>query len=139
MLVEKAQQLAYRLHKEQLDKAAQPYIFHLQFVASLVSQESDDVIATAWLHDCVEDTEMTVEQIRILFGDIIADAVNAITKREGESYLDYLSRVKQNEIARKVKIADLIHNMDLNRLLRVTEKDLARQNKYKQATKFLRT
>ncbi len=135
----KAKLFAEQIHNHQFDKAGQPYINHLAFVAGLLANENDDVIATAWLHDSVEDTEVSLNDISELFGSVIADSVNAITKRQGESYQDYLSRVKSNDIARKVKIADLSHNMDLNRLVKVTEKDVARQQKYQKAKQFLLT
>ena len=135
----KAKLFAELIHTNQFDKAGQPYINHLAFVAGLLANENDDVIATAWLHDSVEDTEVSLNDISELFGSVIADSVNAITKRQGESYQDYLSRVKSNDIARKVKIADLSHNMDLNRLVKVTEKDVARQQKYQKAKQFLLT
>ena len=139
MLISKAKQFAQHIHANQQDKAGQPYINHLAFVAGLLANENDDVIATAWLHDSVEDTEVSLSDISELFGSVIADSVNAITKRQGESYQDYLSRVKANDIARKVKIADLTHNMDLSRLAKVTEKDIVRQQKYQQAKLFLLT
>ncbi|MGQ0285852.1 HD domain-containing protein [Pasteurellaceae bacterium 22721_9_1] len=139
MLAIKAKQFAQKAHEKQLDKAGQPYINHLQFVADLVKNESDEVVATAWLHDSVEDTETSLSDISALFGKVVADSVNAITKRQGENYQDYLLRVKSNEIARKVKIADLTHNMDLSRLSITTEKDLSRQRKYQQAKQFLQT
>ncbi|MBN6711127.1 HD domain-containing protein [Haemophilus haemoglobinophilus] len=139
MLAVKAKQFAYKAHANQFDKAGQPYINHLQFVANLVADQSDEVIATAWLHDSVEDTETSLGDISFLFGETIATAVDAITKRKSEVYQDYLLRVKSNDIARKVKIADLTHNMDLSRLPKMTEKDLARQIKYQQAKQFLQT
>lgn len=135
----KAKLFAELIHANQFDKAGQPYVNHLAFVVGLLANENDDVIATAWLHDSVEDTEVSLNDISELFGSVIADSVNAITKRQGESYQDYLSRVKSNDIARKVKIADLTHNMDLSRLAKVTEKDIARQQKYQQAKQFLLT
>lgn len=138
-MLSKVKRFAFKTHAAQLDKAGQPYTNHLQFVANLVADQSDEVIATAWLHDSVEDTETTLDDIARLFGSVIAEAVNAITKRQGETYQDYLLRVKSNDIARKVKIADLTHNMDLSRLPKTTEKDLARQRKYQQAKQFLQT
>lgn len=135
----KAKSFAERIHHHQFDKAGQPYINHLAFVAGLLANENDDVITTAWLHDSVEDTEVSLNDISEIFGSVIADSVNAITKRQGESYRDYLSRVKSNDIARKVKIADLTHNMDLSRLTEVTEKDISRRKKYQQAKQFLLT
>ncbi|MGC6325720.1 HD domain-containing protein [Pasteurella multocida] len=138
MLSRKAEEYAKSIHSHQLDKAGKPYIEHLAFVADFVANQSDDVIATAWLHDSVEDTETSLEDITRLFGDVIAEAVNAITKQQGENYQDYLVRVKSNEIARKVKVADLTHNMDLSRLLCITEQDRKRVEKYQMALEFLR-
>lgn len=89
------------------------------------------------MHDSVEDTGITLDEISSLFGESVAQAVDAITKRNGEPYQDYLNRVKANPIARLVKIADLSHNMDLSRLPVVTEKDLARREKYINAKEFL--
>lgn len=108
-------------------------------MADFVSNESDEVVATAWLHDSVEDTETEITDILALFGKTVADSVSSITKQQGENYQDYLVRVKSNEIARKVKIADLTHNMDLSRLSTITEKDLYRQRKYQRAKQFLQT
>lgn len=139
MLVSKAKQFAKQIHAHQRDKAGQPYFNHLAFVAGLLANENEDVVATAWLHDSVEDTETSLRDISMMFGCVIADSVNAITKRKGENYQDYLLRVKSNDIARKVKIADLTHNMDLSRLTNITEKDIARQHKYRQAKQFLQT
>ncbi|ARB76498.1 HD domain-containing protein [Pasteurella multocida] len=136
---DKAKLFAEQIHANQFDKAGSPYICHLSFVAEMLTGEHDDVIAVAWLHDSVEDTETSLGDISALFGEVVAAAVNAITKRQGECYQSYLLRVRSNEIARKVKIADLTHNMDLSRLPKITEKDLSRQRKYQQAKQFLQT
>ncbi|MDW0873148.1 hypothetical protein P2J40_14070, partial [Mannheimia haemolytica] len=71
-----------------------------------------------------EDTQCSINDIRHIFGDVIADAVEAITKKQGESYFCYLDRVKSNPIAKVVKLADLTHNLCLERLPKITEKDL---------------
>ena len=81
----KAKLFAELIHTNQFDKAGQPYVNHLAFVADLLSDENDDVIATAWLHDSVEDTDVSLNDISELFGSVIADSVNAITKRQGEN------------------------------------------------------
>lgn len=73
-----------------------------------------------------------------LFGADIVDAINAITKKENQSLNEYLNCVKANEIARKVKIQDIMHNMDVSRLREVTEKDIKRIDKYKQELEFLK-
>lgn len=120
-----------------MDKAGKPYIQHLQAVVDNLVDPSDEMVAVAWLHDSVEDTEITLNDLSRYFGDTVSDAVFAITKVKEEPYDKYLSRVKANPIARLVKIADLTHNMDLSRLPVVTEKDLVRQEKYVKAKAFL--
>ena len=133
----RAELFAKSIHHNQIDKAGKLYAEHLQAVVNNLVEPTEEMIAVAWLHDSVEDTEITPNDLSRYFGDIVSDAVSAITKVKGESYDKYLSRVKANPIARLVKIADLTHNMDLSRLLVVTEKDLARKEKYVKAKAFL--
>lgn len=133
----RAELFAKSIHHNQIDKAGKLYAEHLQSVVNNLVEPTEEMIAVAWLHDSVEDTEVTLDDLSRYFGDIVSDAVFAITKVKGESYDKYLSRVKANPIARLVKIADLTHNMDLSRLPVVTEKDLARKEKYVKAKAFL--
>ena len=137
--IQQAKELAFKIHANQTDKAGAPYVRHLEAVASKLAEqgENEDVIIVGWLHDSVEDTNIKLDEIQHLFGDVISTAVDAITKRKNEHYDDYLARVKSNPIARLVKLADLSHNMDLSRLNKITEKDLMRLEKYKQAKAFL--
>ncbi|HHW7546541.1 TPA: HD domain-containing protein [Mannheimia haemolytica] len=132
-----AEQFARYLHHGQTDKAGKPYIEHLAFVAENISTKNKETEAVAWLHDSVEDTQCSINDIRHIFGDVIADAVEAITKKQGESYFCYLDRVKSNPIAKVVKLADLTHNLCLDRLPKITEKDLKRAEKYKSALEYL--
>jgi len=133
-----ASELAHTKHAKQTDKARKPYINHILAVVDGV--EGDITQSVAYLHDVVEDTDMTFEALKSLgFSDEIVDAVNAITKREGEEYREYVQRVKANEHARLVKISDLKHNMDLSRLINVTEKDHERIKKYNWALNELRS
>ena len=134
-LVRMAELFAESKHLCQVDRAGDAYINHPRYVAGCVDGENEK--AVAFLHDTVEDTDATVDEIRGLFGDVIADAVAALTRREHETYMDYIRRVKDNEIARKVKLADLKHNMDLTRLAVVTDEDLRRVKKYGKAYGFL--
>lgn len=137
--IQQAKELAFKIHANQTDKAGAPYIHHLEAVASKLTEqgEDEDVIIVGWLHDSVEDTNITLDEIQHLFGDVVSTAVDAITKRKNEHYDDYLARVKSNPVARLVKLADLSHNMDLSRLAKITEKDLMRVEKYKHAKAFL--
>lgn len=132
-----AREFALRVHAGQLDKAGQPYIYHPATVASRV--QGDDVRAAAWLHDTVEDTPTTLDDLRhIGFSEEVVKAVEALTRREGEDYLGFVHRAANNEIARQVKLADVVHNMDLSRLPQVDAQAVARiRNKYVPALEIL--
>jgi molybdopterin-guanine dinucleotide biosynthesis protein len=146
---ELALNIAKKAHKGQVDKAGEDYIHHPLAVAENFvnmnqnqngnQNENDDFYyITAVLHDVVEDTDMTFDDLRAYgFSEEVIAAVDAITKRKGEKYDDYLDRVKSNTIARTVKIADLTHNSQLSRLKEVTQKDYERLEKYKKALEFL--
>lgn len=137
MFALKAQTMATQLHANQLDKAGKPYVQHLKAVVENLVAPTDEMLAVAWLHDSLEDTNITLDEIRYEFGQEIAEAIDAISKRSNEDYQHYLMRVKQNPLARAVKIADLTHNLDLSRLPIIQEKDLKRQRKYLLAKQFL--
>lgn len=124
-------------HKGQVDRAGVDYIEHPKAVAGLLKEPTEDEIIVALLHDTVEDTDATADEIRSLFGDAVADAVACMTHRTGVPYMDYVSGIKKNAIARKVKMADLTHNMDLSRLPDITDADRERVEKYKAAYRML--
>lgn len=128
---ELAKAIATYAHSGQTDKAGAPYILHPLNVAEKMSTEEQKAVAL--LHDVLEDTFVTEATIRNLFGDTIADAVVAMTKRPWETYEVYIRRVASNPISRAVKLADLEHNMDLSRLDSVCEKDFERVEKYRKA------
>ena len=134
-LLKKAEAFAIEKHAGQVDRAGASYIEHPRAVAGKVSGEIEKVVAM--LHDVVEDTDATVEQIREMFGDEVADAVAVLTRDKGEPYMAYIRKIKGNEIARKVKMADLSHNMDVSRLPIITDADWKRVEKYKKAYELL--
>ena len=135
-IVKAADEYAARKHEGQVDKAGVPYINHPRAVAAKLDSDVEKTIAL--LHDTVEDTDATVEEIREMFGEEIADAVEVLTHPKDEPYMDYIRRIWTNRLARDVKLADLEHNMDLSRLNgKVTEKDLERVEKYKKARQIL--
>ena len=132
----KAKEVAKKYHAGQVDKSGVDYFKHVETVAK--SLPGDVAKSVGFLHDIIEDTELTAKDLkRMGFTDEIVGAVVAMTKRRGESYEDYLHRVKKNRIARVVKLADLKHNMDMSRIKNPTEKDFKRLEKYKKAVKFL--
>lgn len=135
-MLDKAYEIANRYHKGQTDKAGKDYMIHLETVAT--SFEDEDLKIVALLHDVVEDTECTYEDLEILgFGSEVIDAIKAITKIKGERYEDYLNRVFNNELARRVKLIDLSHNADLTRLKDISAIDMDRHIKYKKAIEYL--
>lgn len=133
--IEKALEMARKAHMNQVDKAGLDYINHPIYVSSHCATEDEKIVGL--LHDTVEDTDLTIDEIKEEFGDVIAEAVDAITHRKGEGYKEYLTRLKQNSIARNVKLQDILHNADISRIANPTESDLQRQEKYKFALDFL--
>ena len=113
-LVNKAIDIAYDAHHGQKDKAGRPYFLHPVIVAQSMDTEAETCVAL--LHDVVEDTDVTVADLREIFPAEITDAVDVLTHKPGISYEDYVRGIKANPIARKVKLADLAHNMDTTRM-----------------------
>lgn len=133
--LEMAKALATYAHNGQVDKAGIPYINHPLVVAS--NFEDEDLKIIALLHDVVEDTFVTLETIENLFGLKISEVIKALTRLDNEDYDEYIKRVATNQMALKIKLADLRHNMDLSRIKDVSERDLARIEKYKNAKAYL--
>lgn len=138
-LTQKAMQFSYQAHHGQVDKSGQPYIFHPYHVAE--QMEDEKTVCVALLHDVLEDTGITVEQLEKEFPEDIVDAVKILTKTEQEEYLDYIRKIKENPIARKVKLEDLEHNSDESRLVEGTKEEKRqmkkRKAKYQKAKKIL--
>ena len=132
-----AYDIALNAHKGQKDKGGEDYFKHPLAVSNKLSGEKDKIVAL--LHDVIEDTDVTVNDLREAgFSDEVVLAVSVITKKAGEDYEEYLNRVKQNPIALRVKIADMEHNSDISRIKNPTEKDLKRLEKYRIRLKELR-
>jgi (p)ppGpp synthase/HD superfamily hydrolase len=137
--IEKALQIAARAHEGQQEKDGQAYIMHPLRVMSAVEGEEAKIVAV--LHDVIEDSPITAEDLRREgFGEAIVAAVEQLTHRKDDSYAEYVIRCKGNDIARRVKLADLEDNARPSRaVLRPDrlEPDLARLRKYLLAYKFL--
>lgn len=139
-----AYNVSQTMHRGQVDRAGIDYFHgHILTVFNYVGgfTADEDVAITALLHDIVEDTSVTIKEIRGEFGDTIADAVKLLTRTRKLSNnqidFDYLDGIKGNEIARIVKLADLKHNSDLNRLSKVNDEDRARAEKYMKCIDYL--
>ena len=135
-LLESARLLSQKAHSNQVDKAEIDYFTgHIKTVLSTVNSNKEKIVA--YLHDKVEDTDITIDSIYEVFGEEIGGAVEAITKPRKLDYTKYIEQIKANELARVVKIADLKYNMDLSRLKVVGEKDIRRVEKYRKALGML--
>ena len=135
LLIKVACLVAQMAHKGQTDKMGIDYFNHPKTVASYVDDPKAKIVA--YLHDVIEDTYITEEELRPVFGDEITDCVLILTKDKHEDYLEYIDRVATNPITTTVKLADLKHNMSPERNLNPTEKDLKRLDKYKKAKAIL--
>src|SRR5262249_4397457 len=102
--------------------------------------KTEPEMMAAVLHDVVEDTPTTLDDLRREgFPQAVVEAVDCLTRREDESYDEFIARIKPNALARRVKIADLEDNMDLSRIPHPTDKDLARIERYRKALATLKT
>jgi len=134
--LEDAVAIAALAHRGQHDKAGAPYLLHP--LRLLLRMNSEAAMMAAVLHDVIEDTDWTLEQLREAgFPEAVLDAVDGLTRRSSESYDAFIDRLSQNPIARQVKIADLEDNMNLQRLGQLSPKDLERLEKYHRAWRKL--
>lgn len=130
-------------HSGVKDKGGQPYFKHPLWVACelLYRGSSDTEMIVGILHDVVEDTPVTFDMLRKWrFSEEVIEAVDALTKRALEERSDYIKRVAQNRIAKKIKILDLRHNMDITRLKNrgnLQDHDLERIRNYAHEYEYL--
>jgi (p)ppGpp synthase/HD superfamily hydrolase len=137
-LTKKALRFAYEAHKDKYDKGGVPYVFHALHLAEQL--EGEKAVCVALLHDVVEDTEYTIEDIKNMgFPEEVTEAVLCITRPQGMSYMDYIRVVKTNALATQVKLLDLEHNMDVSRLDDVDDVARQRIKKYEKAKRLLTT
>lgn len=113
-LTQKAMLLAYDAHHGQRDKAGIPYIFHPFHLAEQMPDELTTCVAL--LHDVVEDTPLTLDDLAGDFPPAIINALALLTHQPDTSYDDYIRALRDDPIAATVKRADLLHNSDESRL-----------------------
>ncbi|REL26622.1 HD domain-containing protein [Thalassotalea euphylliae] len=134
--LDKAIAIATQAHAEQKDKSGMPYILHPLRV--MLKFKNEDEMAIAVMHDVVEDSDVTVEELRIKgFSNLVIDAIDCLTKRPGENYEHFIHRIMGNELATKVKIEDIKDNLNITRLKSLNNKDVARIEKYHRALNLL--
>lgn len=109
----KAMQYAYAAHHGQQDYNGVPYILH---PVHLAEQMEDEIsCAAALLHDVVEDTPATFDDLRAVFPEAVVEVVTYLTHDDETDYFDYVRKIRENPIAMKVKLADIAHNSDPSR------------------------
>ena len=135
--VERAIAIAAEGHAGQLDKAGNPYVLHPLRV--MLRLDTPEERMAGVLHDVVEDCGWSIDDLRAEgFSEAVLLAVDAVTKRDGETYDEFVMRAAANPIGRRVKLADLEDNCDLRRIHHPTEKDFARIDKYRRAIATIR-
>lgn len=137
-LTNEAMKIAYRAHHGQVDKGGIPYIFHPYHLAEQMTDEYTTCVAL--LHDVVEDTDITLDQLAKTFPREVIDALTLLTHEDGIDYYAYVAKIKGNPIARTVKLADLTHNSDQSRMAgSIDPAALKRwEEKYRKAFEILR-
>ena len=129
-LIYKSLEIVTKVFNEKCDKGGFPYIIHLLKVYSGVSEYLEKVCAL--LHDVVEDTDITYDDLRkVGYNEEIIDILTILTKLKGEDYQDYINRIiaSDNVHAMNIKLADLCHNMDSSRIKNPTTNDMERITK----------
>lgn len=131
-----ALKLCFEAHKNQTDKSGLPYVFHPFHLAEQMIDEETTIVAL--LHDVVEDTAYTIDNLReIGFDKKILEAIELMTHNDNTQYMDYVAKIKTNPTAKIVKLADLKHNSDITRLDTITNKDQSRIDKYLKVIEIL--
>lgn len=135
--LEDAIKLAVDAHSGQVDKSGQPYILHPLRVMFAVTGVTEQIVAV--LHDVIEDCDYIVDDLRQMgYSEDIIAALDCLTRHDDETYMEFVERAAANPIALKVKVADIEDNMDIRRLLEITDKDRDRLKKYRMAWEYLK-
>lgn len=127
-LTNRAMQIAYEVHAGQVDKCGTPYVFHPYHLAE---QMPDEITAcVALLHDVVEDTPITLDELEREFPLEVTEPLRLLAPDPAVPYRDYIDALVVDPVARTVKRADLMHNLDETRFEgcgRIDETGLSRR------------
>ena len=135
-ITKKALKICFKAHINQVDKTGVPYVFHPFHLAEQMDDEES--VCLALLHDVVEDTSITFEDlINEGFSEKIISALRLLTHLDSTPYMEYIQKIKENPLAKKVKLADLRHNSDLSRLDLSVDKIPSKLDLYKIAIQYL--
>ena len=138
MLTKKAMRIAFQAHKDQVDKSGMPYIFHPYHLAEQMTDEA--TACTALLHDVVEDTDYTFDDLRELeIPEVIIDSLKLLTHDKGVPYSEYIKSIKDSgdAVAINVKLADLRHNSTIERFELIDSDAVESCERYQKAIRDL--
>jgi hypothetical protein len=139
-MLDKAIALAAEKFQGVYDRGGRPYILHCLWVMDRVRHLGDDFMIIAVLHDIIEDTDVTVQDlIDMKFNPIVITAIDMLTKKPGQTYPEYIELVKGNYITKEIKLRDIEHNSKITRLKGIRDKDILRAKKYHEAYLYLKS
>ena len=134
----KAISITAKAFEGKTDKGGTPYILHCIHVMNAVREYGEDAMCVGIMHDLVEDTDYTIENIvEMGFSREVCYSLSLMTHDMELPYDDYIKLIATNEIARRVKLADLRHNSDILRMKGLRKKDFDRLEKYHKAFMYL--
>ena len=134
--LEKAISIALEAHAGILDKSSAPYILHPLRIMFKMDTLAEMIVAV--LHDVIEDSDYTLAMLREEgFSEEVIHALESVTRRPEEAYEEYIRRAGSNTMGRKVKQADLMDNLNLSRIRKLTNRDMERIKKYHRALEVL--
>ena len=135
--LDKAIQIATNAHRGQKDRYGKHYILHPLRVMLKFQTEKEMIVAV--LHDVVEKSDWTIPRLRQKgFDNDILEAVDLLTRRDSQPYLDYINKLTENSLARRIKIADIEDNIDPQRMGRPSENDLEKLSRLLEAMRILK-
>ena len=134
-MTKKAINIMFEAHKNQKDKSNIPYVFHPWSIAEKMTNEIETT--TALLHDVAEDSKITIKDLEKEFPKEVIDALKLLTHDENIGYYEYIKQISTNELATKVKLQDLKHNSNTDRLNKITKEDEERNKRYKKCIEYL--
>jgi (p)ppGpp synthase/HD superfamily hydrolase len=123
-VLQQAVLIATAAHKEQTDKGGELTIEHAKRVMNAFNDEFSQVIAV--LHDVVEDTYITIENIDAHFGSIVSGPIHTLTRRRDETYREYIERVNEHPVARRIKLEDVLDHVHPDRIHNLNESMIRR-------------
>lgn len=130
--------LAASKHENQVDRGGYAYILHPLRMMMRLRTTDEELMAIAVLHDVIEDSDITCRELQTQgYSARIVAGVDALTRKPGESYDQFIKRCAMNPDAKLVKREDLRDNSDITRLKGLRQKDFERLEKYSRAFIYL--